>query len=59
MKTKIVFITFCMAIAACGHSANNASPQEQAANACAAEVKVRLGEKTYAIDLPTLTQSAK
>lgn len=59
MKTKIAFITFCMAIAACGQSANNASPQQQAADACSAEAKVRIGEKTYELDLAALTQSAK
>ena len=48
-----------MAIAACGQSADKTGPQDQAAAACAAEVKVRLAEKSYEIDLPTLTQSAK
>lgn len=59
MRTKIVFVSFCMAIAACGQSADKIGPQEQAANACAAEAKVRIGEKTYEIDLPALAQSAK
>jgi hypothetical protein len=58
MKTKIMLVSFCMVIAAC-QSADKASPQEQAANACAAEAKIRIGEKTYELDLVALTKSAK
>jgi hypothetical protein len=59
MKTKIVFVSFCMAIAACGQSSDKKSPQEQAAATCAAEAKVLIGEKTYTLDLNALAQSAK
>lgn len=59
MNTKIVLISFCMAIAACGQSGDKASPQDQAANACAEEAKIRIGEKTYELDLAALTKSAQ
>jgi len=59
MRTKIAFIAFCMVIAACGKSANNETPQQIAATACEAEAKVRIGEKTYQLDLAALTASAK
>ncbi len=59
MRTKIVFIIFCMVIAACGKSANNETPQQLAAAACEAEAKIRIGEKTYQFDMVALAASAK
>jgi hypothetical protein len=43
-----------MAIAACGQSANNDTPQQRAAQACEAEAKTRIGEKTYRLDIAAL-----
>ena len=59
MRKNIIFIVFCMAIAACGKSANNQTPQQLAAAACEAEAKIRIGEKTYQIDMAALAASAK
>ena len=60
MSKKILFITLSMAIAACGQSASNSSPQQRAASACEAEAKVRIGEqKSYQLDVAVLAQSAK
>ncbi len=59
MNKRIVFITFCMAIAACGQSADNDTPQQRAAAACETEAKARIGEKTYQLDIAALAASAK
>jgi hypothetical protein len=59
MRTKIAFITFCMIIAACGKTAVNETPQQQAAVACDTEAKSRIGEKTYQLDISVLGTSAK
>jgi hypothetical protein len=59
MNKRIVFISFCMAIAACGQSANNDTPQQSAAAACEAEAISRIGEKTYQLDIAALAASAK
>jgi hypothetical protein len=59
MNKKIAFILFSMAIAACGNSENNQTPQQRASSACEAEAKIRLGDKTYSLDLAALSQSAK
>lgn len=48
-----------MAIAACGKSANNDTPQQRAAVACELEAKSRIGEKTYQLDVAALAASAK
>ena len=47
-----------MAIAACGQSANNDTPQLRAAQACEAEAKARIGEKAYQRDISALACSA-
>jgi hypothetical protein len=59
MNKRIVFIAFCMAIAACGQSANNDTPQQRAAQACETEAKTRIGEKTYELDIAALAANAK
>ncbi len=59
MDKKIIFIIFCMMIAACGKSANNDTPQQRAAAACEAEAKTRIGEKSYQLDIAALATSAK
>lgn len=59
MRTKIVLISFCTIISACSQSGDKLTPQEQAANICAAEAKVLIGDKTYSMDQTMLTQSAK
>ena len=59
MNKRIVFIAFCMTIAACGESANTDTPQQRAAAACEAEAKARIGEKTYQLDSAALVASAK
>lgn len=59
MRTKIVFVSFCMAIVACGQTADKKSPQQQAADTCAKEAITLIGDKTYELDLTALTQSAK
>lgn len=48
-----------MAIAACGQSANNDTPQQRAAQACEMEAKTRIGEKTYELDIAALAANAK
>ena len=48
-----------MVIAACGQSADNDTPQQRAAVACESEAKVRIGEKTYQLDIAALAASAK
>lgn len=48
-----------MAIAACGQSANNDTPQQRAAQACETEAKTRIGEKTYELDIAALAANAK
>lgn len=59
MNKKIAFIVFCMVIAACGKTAVNATPQQQAAAACEGEAKTRIGEKSYQVDIAALAASAK
>lgn len=58
MTRTLFFIALCMAIAACGESASNDSPQQRAALACEAEAKARLGDSTHQIDTAALAQSA-
>lgn len=58
MTRYLMFLSLCMAIAACGESASNASPQQLAAAACEAETKIRMGENTYQLDAAPLAQSA-
>jgi hypothetical protein len=59
MNKKIIYIIFCLMIAACGKSANNETPQQRAAAACEAEAKTRIGEKSYQLDIAALAASAK
>lgn len=59
MRNQILLISFCLTLAACGKGSDNASPQAQAANACAAEAKTLIGDKTYALDLAVLAKNAK
>lgn len=59
MRKKIIFAAFCSILAACGKSAEQNTPQQQAANACATEAKARIGNKVYELDLAALTSSAK
>ncbi len=58
MTRHLLFLSLCMAIAACGESADNASPQQRAAAACEAETKIRMGENTYQLDVAPLAQNA-
>ena len=59
MTKNLLFIALCMAIAACGESASNATPQQRAATACEAEAKTRIGDSAYEIDMAGLGQNAK
>ena len=52
----------CLVLTACSGTVNvggDETPQQRAAAACETEAKTRLGEKTYQIDSPALTRSAK
>ena len=59
MTKNLLFVALCMAIAACGESANNNSPQQRAAAACEAEAKTRIGDSVYQLDSAALGQNAK
>jgi hypothetical protein len=59
MIRNLLFAALCMAIAACGESASNNTPQQRAATACEAEAKARIGESAYQIDITALGQNAK
>ena len=59
MRLPIVMMTaICLGACSGGGGASN-SPKERAAAACEAEAKVRIGEKTYQIDIAALAQSAQ
>ncbi|MFZ9310538.1 MAG: hypothetical protein ACO24O_03425 [Arenimonas sp.] len=59
MRLPIVMMTaICLGACSGGGGASN-SPKERAAAACEAEAKVRIGEKTYQLDIAALAQSAK
>lgn len=59
MTRNLFFVALCMAIAACGESASNSSPQQRAAAACEAEAKTHIGDSPYQIDSAALAQNAK
>ena len=54
----VVMAAICLGACSGGGGASN-SPKERAAAACEAEAKVRIGEKTYQIDIAALAQSAQ
>lgn len=54
----IVMAAICLGACSGGGGASN-SPKERAAAACEAEAKVRIGEKTYQLDIAALAQSAQ
>ena len=59
MTRTLFFTALCMAIAACGEPASNASPQQRAATACETEAKTHLGDSTYQIDSDALGKNAR
>ena len=61
IKTVLLTIAGLVLVGCGGNGTGGGSdtPQQRAATACEAEAKTRLGEKTYQIDSPALTRSAK
>jgi len=59
MIRKSLLALFILGMAACGDSATNQTPEQQAAAACEAEAQVRTEGKTFALDSAALAGSAK
>lgn len=56
---KITIVLFFLMLTACSASDNQSTPQWEAAQACEAEAKIRIGDKTHQLDVRVLASSAK